>query len=67
MGSFDAYRKYARDCFAMAQTASDGRMKAFLFTMAQSWVRLAQQAEKNTSAARIPETRPLRKRRAGAD
>jgi hypothetical protein len=35
MGTFEAYRKYARDCFAMAQTASDSRMKTFLFSMAQ--------------------------------
>jgi len=62
MGSFDAYRKQARECFAMAQSATDERMKAFLFTMAQSWVRLAQQAEKNTSAAPVHESVPAQKR-----
>ena len=47
VGSFDQYRKHARDCFAMAQSASDERTKANLFAMAQAWMRLAEQAAKN--------------------
>ena len=64
MGSFDTYRKSARECFAMAQSATDEGMKAFLFTMAQSWARLAQHAEKNTSTAPVYKTPPTRKRQA---
>src|SRR5437870_4373642 len=43
----DGYRRNAFDCLRSAQIAANPRDKAMLLGMAQSWVRLADKAQKN--------------------
>jgi hypothetical protein len=43
MGTPQDHRKCAEECVAMAQTAEDQKDKALWLTLAQSWVRLAEQ------------------------
>jgi hypothetical protein len=47
------YRKQAEECIAMALQSADNTDKALWVTLAQSWVRLALQAE--TSLAPEPD------------
>ena len=47
------YREQAQECIAMALQSADNTDKALWVTLAQSWVRLAQQAE--TSLAPEPD------------
>jgi len=42
MGTTSDHRKYAEDCFVMAQQSQDDSDKALWLTLAQSWVRLAE-------------------------
>jgi hypothetical protein len=44
------YRLYAVDCVDMAQMTQDTERRAKLLTMAQAWLVLADQAEKNSTA-----------------
>ena len=41
----EEYRRFARECLAMADEAIDPRVQALMIHMAQVWVRLAQQHE----------------------
>jgi len=43
--SADDYRRYAGECVRLARNAQASSDKALLLTMAQSWLRLAEQAE----------------------
>jgi hypothetical protein len=46
MASADEYRRHARACVRLAQDAQSPSDKALLLRMAESWLRLAEQAEK---------------------
>jgi hypothetical protein len=48
--SVDKYRRNAQDCFEAAEKVADPGTRVWLFEMAQSWLVLAQQAEKNLAA-----------------
>ena len=48
--SVEKYRRHARECFQSAETVADPGTKIWLFEMAQSWLLLAEQAEKNLTA-----------------
>jgi hypothetical protein len=50
------YRDYAVECFLMAADASDPARKAALIQMAQAWVLLAKQAQKNRHLHLVSET-----------
>jgi hypothetical protein len=39
------YQRHAEACLALAQQTSDSEQKALLLNMAQSWSRLAEQAD----------------------
>jgi putative IMPACT (imprinted ancient) family translation regulator len=43
MGTPQDHRKCAEECVAMAQATEDQKDKALWFTLAQSWLRLAEQ------------------------
>jgi hypothetical protein len=59
----DRYRQNAIDCLRLASETNDPGGKAVLLDMAQSWVRLADQAQKNLRTDLVYETPP----RASAD
>jgi hypothetical protein len=42
------YRRYAADCFAVAQQVSSALLKANMLSMATSWLRLADHAEQSS-------------------
>ncbi len=44
------YRMRARQCVETARTMSDVQQRLIVLDMAQAWMRLANQAEKNSSA-----------------
>lgn len=46
MSSANDYRINAEDCLRMAQRASDDRDRPLWATMAQSWLRLAEHADR---------------------
>jgi hypothetical protein len=46
MSSANDYRINAEDCLRMAQTASEERDRPLWATMAQSWLRLAEHADR---------------------
>jgi hypothetical protein len=54
------YRLYARECFQIAENVADPGTKAWLIELAQSWLVLAQQAEKNLTSDLVYETPPPR-------
>jgi hypothetical protein len=56
--SSEKYRLYARECFQIAENVTDPGTKAWLIGLAQSWLVLAQQAEKNLTADPVYETPP---------
>ncbi len=56
--SSEKYRLYARECFLIAENVTDPGTKAWLIEMAQSWLVLAQHAEKNLTADLVYETPP---------
>ena len=60
MSNHDRYRQNAIDCLRLASEANDPGAKAVLLDMAQSWVRLADQAEKNLRTDLVYETPPSR-------
>jgi hypothetical protein len=45
MASADEYRRHASVCVALAQKTQNPGDKALLLRMAESWLRLAEQAE----------------------
>ena len=46
MSSIDEYRLNAEDCLRMAQAAQDDNDRPLWVTLAQSWLRLAEQADR---------------------
>jgi hypothetical protein len=54
------YRRYALECFRFAGEMADPSCKTVLLDMAQSWLRLAEQAEKNAKADLVDEPLPPR-------
>jgi hypothetical protein len=56
--SVEKYRRYAQECFQIAENVTDPGTKAWLIGVAQSWLVLAQQAEKNLAADPVHETPP---------
>ena len=50
MNPYEAYRKNAADCFAVAIAITDAHRKAALLDLAYGWMRLADQAEKRAAA-----------------
>jgi hypothetical protein len=56
--SSEKYRLYAQECFQIAENVTDPGTKAWLIGLAQSWLVLAQQAEKNLTADLVDETPP---------
>ena len=58
--STDEYRQRARQCFQIAETTTDSRHKLWLIDMAQYWLALANQAEKNLTTNLVYETPPPR-------
>ena len=54
----DRYRQNAIDCLRLANETRDPGAKAVLLDMAQSWVRLADQAQKNLRTDLVYETPP---------
>ena len=54
----DQYRHHALDCLRLANETSDPGAKAVPLDMAQSWVRLADHAQKNLRTDLIYETPP---------
>jgi hypothetical protein len=52
------YRRHAAECLEIAESIGDPQIKAGLIVMAQSWLDLALQAEKNLNTALVsPEPR----------
>jgi hypothetical protein len=58
VSNYDQYRQHALDCLRLASETNDPAGKAVLLDMAQSWVRLADQAQKNLSTDLVYETPP---------
>ena len=54
------YRQNAAECYEAARILSEPRQKAKLLAMAQSWISLADLAERNSHLDRIEETPPRR-------
>jgi hypothetical protein len=54
------YRQNAAECYEAARILSDPSQKAKLLAMAQSWISLADLAERNSHLDRIDETPPRR-------
>ena len=54
----DKYRRHAVDCLRIAEGVPDLQNRMQLIDMAQSWLLLAQQAEKNLSTDLVYETPP---------
>ena len=50
MGLGEKYRRNAAQCLEMAGVVKDPESKVSLTAMAQAWVRLAEQADKNELA-----------------
>jgi hypothetical protein len=50
------YRDHAADCVKIAHSSSDPANKLSLLDMARSWLRLADQAEKNGDTVLVYET-----------
>jgi len=57
------YRRHAAECLAIADDpVISPQRKVMLIAMAQAWLRLAQEAEKNLATDLVYETPPLRER-----
>jgi hypothetical protein len=52
----NTYRRHALDCLRLASEMSDPGGRLALLEMAQSWARLAEQADKNSRADPVYET-----------
>ena len=53
MNSAELYRAYAQECLHFAAGMGTPSCKAVLLHMADAWLRLAQQAEKNAGHQRV--------------
>jgi hypothetical protein len=58
MDKADEYRRLAANCVSMAERVTDHQFKASLVDMAGAWLRLAEQAEKNSRTDLVYETPP---------
>jgi hypothetical protein len=47
MGTAEEYRRIGWDCLKLAEATSNPRTSASMLNLAQDWVRLAEQAERN--------------------
>jgi hypothetical protein len=56
----DEYRRHAAECLRIAEDVTDSHHRNLLIGMAQTWLNLAQQAEKNptTGIAYEPPSKP---------
>jgi hypothetical protein len=52
MSAADQYRRNASECIAITAFFADPQQRAAVLALAESWTRLAQQAEKNALLAR---------------
>jgi hypothetical protein len=50
------YRRVATDCYAVATLVSDPESKVRMLAMAQAWLLLAEQAERNSNFEREEES-----------
>lgn len=55
-GQFEIYRMRAAQCTKLAQKATDSEAKLALLDMAQAWLSLAEQADKNAETTLVYET-----------
>ena len=58
MMTADDYRKQAADCLKLLGQVGDEQGKLALIQMAQTWLRLAEQSEKNSQNDIVYETPP---------
>ncbi|MFL4980860.1 MAG: hypothetical protein ACJ8FU_15455 [Xanthobacteraceae bacterium] len=58
MSSPEFYRRKAAQCILVAEETTDAANRLVLMEMAQAWVRLAEQAEKNLLTDVVYETPP---------
>jgi hypothetical protein len=56
MASAEEYRRYAAGCILMAEDTPDSAHRLALMETAQVWLRLAEQAEKNSRTDLVYET-----------
>jgi hypothetical protein len=54
--STQQYRRHAAECLEIAESTGNPQIKSGLIAMAQSWLDLALQAEKNLNTALVYET-----------
>jgi hypothetical protein len=47
------YRLYAANCIELAESVDDRDRRVFLLNMARDWLKLADQAERNSGAGRL--------------
>jgi hypothetical protein len=62
VSAVDLYRRHAVDCLWLASESVSEETRATLIDMAQSWARLAQQAEKNSQLDLVYESAPAARR-----
>jgi hypothetical protein len=60
VSAVELYRRHAVDCLLLASESGSQETKGILVNMAQSWARLAQQAEKNSHLDLVYESPPRR-------
>lgn len=61
MASSEEYRRHAGECVRLAQQTQNTKDKALLLAMAETWLRLAQQAEsKEVRSAALLQPQTLR-------
>jgi len=58
--SSDEYRQHAAECLGIAETLFNGQHRGALLIMAQAWLHLAHQAEKNSETILVYEFPELR-------
>jgi hypothetical protein len=58
MSKVEEYRQHAANCLELADETSDQTIRWGLIDMAHAWLRLAEQAEKNSRADLFYETPP---------
>ena len=56
----EAYQRHAAECLRLAEHAIDAVRRAELIEMAQGWLHLAEQAEKNSKLDVVYEPPPVR-------
>jgi hypothetical protein len=57
-GVLATYQLHAADCIQIAQGMTDPKSRVSLLAMAQSWLKLAEQAVKNSETTLVYETPP---------